>query len=63
MDKNTKIILFNHLNDKKVLKNKKLLIKSNYVLRILLELYRKGKRERLSKLQGVFEQTGKFTKC
>lgn len=36
LDQNCKIIIFNHINNKKVMKNKKLLIKGNYVLRLLL---------------------------
>jgi hypothetical protein len=45
------------------MKNKKLLIKANYVIRLLLEVYRKIKREKESKLRGLFDQTCRMTKC
>jgi hypothetical protein len=36
LDRNCKIIIVNHINNKKFMKDKKLLIKGIYVLRLLL---------------------------
>lgn len=54
LDKNTKAIILNHLTDKKVSKNKRFFIKGNYVSRLLLEVYRKVKKEKINKLRNVF---------
>lgn len=44
------------------MKKKVLLIKGNYVLRLLLEVYRKNRKDKIVKLRSIFEQTCRFTK-
>ena len=62
MDNRTKSMVFSHLNNKKEMKNKIVLIKSNYVLRLLLEVYRKVKKDKIAKLKVIFDQVCRYSK-
>lgn len=54
--------MLGHISQKKVLKNRVVLIKSNYVLRLLLEVYRKYKQNSMLKLKIVFDETSRLSK-
>ena len=50
------MLIINHLNTKKVLKNKKVLVKNSYVLKLLLEVYRKHKYKKTLQLKYIFDE-------
>lgn len=60
-DKSTKEIIITNLSSKKVTKNNINFIKSGYVLRLLLEVYRKDKRDKISKLSILFSNVNEVS--
>jgi len=61
-NRRVKDLIFSHLNSKKILKNNIQLIKPAYVLRVLLEVYRKSKLKKIAKLKDAFENIFSFNK-
>jgi hypothetical protein len=54
-DKATKDLIMSNIYTKKISKKGKMLIKPGYVLRLLLEVYRKEKMARIHKLHILFD--------
>lgn len=59
-NRKVKDLVFSHLDSKKILKNKLILIDPAFVLRLLLEIYRKSKTKKMLKLQMIFKDISQF---